>query len=159
MYIETKSFGALRERNRSYELHSMRLLATKKTIDNDCPVTFGRRPSRSKVAEKLRAEEIKRGNEQLLTKLVDISADSKFRSASAKRFTPLTNLNSRSKKLEVERIQKENSFLSKRLKSLESSLNYSKFRSEHLCMEKYKRQISRVQRLSPKATLPPLFKA
>jgi hypothetical protein len=152
MYIEAKSFGAFRERNRSYELHSLRLLAAKKAVDNDCPVTFGRRPSRSKVAEKLRAEEIKRSNDLLLIRLIDISAESKFRSASAKRFAPFSNLNSRSKKLEVERIQKENSILNSRLKSLESSLSYSKFRSEHLRMEKYRRQISRAQWLSPKAS-------
>mmetsp|Transcript_3379 Transcript_3379/g.6952 ORF Transcript_3379/g.6952 Transcript_3379/m.6952 type:complete len:165 (-) Transcript_3379:495-989(-) len=142
---------AQRERNRSYELHSRRLVSVKKVVDNERPSTFGRHNSQSRVAERWKAETIRRENEILLKKLVDITQDTKFRSSSVKRMSPISKLHSRSKKLEKQRINMENSFLSKRLKGLESALSFNKFLEDYKKAEQYKKQISRAHWLSPKA--------
>lgn len=155
-YIET-SLEAQRQRNRSYELHSRRLQSVKKVVDNQIPTTFGRQASHSRVAERLKAETIRKDNEHLLMKLVDITHDSKYRSSSLRRISPVSKLHSRAKKLEISRINMENSFLNKRLKVLESSLSVNKFNEDYKRIEQYKRQISRAQWISPKAS-PALFK-
>lgn len=140
-YIEV-DFETARQRSLSYKYHSRRILTAKKAIDNELPAYFGKRASPSKVLERLRAETIRRENELLLTKLVDISQQP--RSTSVRRISPVSKLSSRANKLENKRIDFENSLLSKRISGLESSLSFNKFQKDYRLQEQYKRRLTRV---------------
>lgn len=154
-YVEA-NLETLRYRDRSLQLHQVKLQRIKERQPSPNPLDAKPRIRTVGYLEAERLESIRRENEALMGKLLSIS-EAKNLHKTLHSLEP-KSLNTRYRREADARIRAENAALSRRLQAKSAMLSKKRLDLDYLQSSKYRRQISRTHLLKPQQTtsLPPL---